>query len=203
MRKLLIKLTIIASLILSGCSSTAEYLGNTSGSIGPSILPVDKLPGIYRIPIQQGNLITQEMVNELRPGMTKQQVRYLLGTPLLIDTFNEDRWEYMYTSKPESWRADTPTETQRFELIFDKGRLIKITGDLYPQSEAMAKITKDKNRERTIVIPPDAPRNEDFLGFIEKIVYKATGKEDDTKILKAPTTEEQVAEEEKQQEDDQ
>ena len=196
MRKLLIKLTIIASLVLTGCS-TAEYLGNTSGSVAPSVLPVDKLPGIYRIPIQQGNLITQEMVNELRPGMTKQQVRYLLGTPLLIDTFNEDRWEYLYTNRPGSRRAGAPTEQQRLELLFDNGRLMKITGDLYPQGEAMAKITKDKNRERTLVIPPDAPRDEDHLGFIEKVIYTATGKEDDTKILKAPTAEQQDNEEEK------
>ncbi len=196
MRKLLIKLTIIASLVLTGCS-TAEYLGNTSGSVAPSVLPVDKLPGIYRIPIQQGNLITQEMVNELRPGMTKQQVRYLLGTPLLIDTFNEDRWEYLYTNRPGSRRAGAPTEQQRLELLFDNGRLMKITGDLYPQGEAMAKITKDKNRERTLVIPPDAPRDEDHLGFIEKVIYTATGKEDDTKILKAPTAEQQDNEEQK------
>ena len=199
MRKLLINLTIIASLVLAGCS-TAEYLGDTSGSIAPSILPVDKLPGIYRIPIQQGNLVTQEMVNQLRPGMTKQQVRYLLGTPLLIDTFNEDRWEYLYTNRPASKRADTPIETQRFELMFDKGRLVKITGDLYPQGEAMAKITAEKNRERTVVIPPDAPRNEDHLGIIEKIIYTATGKEDDTKILKAPTEEQQEEAEQKEKE---
>lgn len=180
MRKLLINISIIASLGLAGCSSNFNSVANSvSDAVSEVNMPNWDIPGVYRIPIQQGNLITQEMVNELRPGMTKQQVRYLLGTPLLIDTFQEDRWGYLYTNRPASKRANVEIERKRLELLFKNGRLQKITGDMYPQSEELAKITKEESRERTIVIPPDAPRNEDEISFIEGILDKATGKSKD------------------------
>jgi|GEM_PF-782767 len=182
MRKLLINITIIASFGLTGCSSTAEKVADAMPDIN---LPDWEIPGVYKIPIQQGNLITQEMVNELRPGMTKQQVRYLLGTPLLIDTFQEDRWEYLYTNRPASKGITTvKIEKKRLELLFHNGRLQKITGDMYPQGEELAKATKEESRERTIVIPPDAPRNEDDISLIERVLDKATGKDKGTPVKK-------------------
>jgi len=192
MRKLLINISIIASFALTGCTSTGEYLGDTSGSLLPGILPHVEVPGVYKIPIQQGNLITQEMVNELRPGMTKQQVRYLLGTPLLIDTFQEDRWAYLYTNRPGTKSINVETEKQRLELLFKNGRLQKIVGDMYPQGEELAKLTKEESRERTVVIPADAPRNQDNVGFFEGLLNKATGM-DDTVIQKSPTKPEESA----------
>ena len=158
-------------------------------------MPNWDIPGVYRIPIQQGNLITQEMVNELKPGMTKQQVRYLLGTPLLIDTFQEDRWAYLYTNRPASKRANVEIERQRLELLFKNGRLQKITGDMYPQGEELARITKEESRERTIVIPPDAPRNEDSISFIEAILDKATGKSKDEPVIRNEAPEESAEQE--------
>ena len=56
-----------------------------------------KFPGVYRITIQQGNVITQEMIDQLKPGMTKRQVRFVLGTPLIDDPFVVDRWDYHYS----------------------------------------------------------------------------------------------------------
>ena len=53
-------------------------------------------PGVYRINVEQGNIVTQEMLDQLKPGMTRRQVRYILGTPLVEDPFHQDRWEYMY-----------------------------------------------------------------------------------------------------------
>jgi outer membrane protein assembly factor BamE len=175
MRKLLINTTIIASFIVGGCSSSGE---NRVADTLPDIdLPDFEVPGIYRIPIRQGNLITQEMVNELKPGMTKQQVRYLLGTPLLVDTFNEDRWEYLYTNRPGSRSIVNELEKKTLQLLFQQGRLVRVTGDMYPQGEELAKITKEENRERTIVIPPDAPRDETKVGIFESMLNKATGYE--------------------------
>ena len=55
-----------------------------------------KFPGAYRIYVEQGNIVTEKMVGQLKPGMTRQQVRYILGTPLLEDSFNQDRWDYIY-----------------------------------------------------------------------------------------------------------
>ncbi|WP_317930207.1 outer membrane protein assembly factor BamE [Halioxenophilus sp. WMMB6] len=56
-----------------------------------------KFPGVYRISIQQGNVVTQEMLDQLQPGMTKRQVRFVMGTPLIDDPFVSDRWDYFYS----------------------------------------------------------------------------------------------------------
>ena len=59
---------------------------------------VPRIPGVspYRIDIQQGNYISQDMVGQLKPGMSKEQVRLTLGTPLLTDIFHADHWDYVY-----------------------------------------------------------------------------------------------------------
>lgn len=85
-------------------------------------------PGVHRIDIPQGNIVTQEMVDQLRPGMTHSQVRYVMGTPLLTDTFSDERWDYLYTLK-----KGTRVRTQeRVTLYFSDGRLTRISGDYRP-----------------------------------------------------------------------
>ena len=54
-------------------------------------------PGVYRINVEQGNIVDQEMVNQLKPGMSRRQVRFIMGTPLVEDTFNSNRWDYTYS----------------------------------------------------------------------------------------------------------
>ena len=81
----------------------------------------------YRIDIQQGNYVSQDMVAQLRPGMTKEQVRYLLGTPLITDIFHADRWDYVYYydkaySKPEE-RKINPQSDQIY--VVDENKQIK------------------------------------------------------------------------------
>ena len=90
-------LSLVAAILLAGCS----------------------VPGVYRINIQQGNQITQEMVDQLKPGMTEKQVRFVLGTPLIVDSFHPNRWDYVY-------RMDKPNEalvTKQLSLFFEDGSL--------------------------------------------------------------------------------
>ena len=56
-----------------------------------------KFPGVHKVDIQQGNIVDQEMIDKLRPGMSMSQVQFVLGTPLVIDTFNQKRWDYFYS----------------------------------------------------------------------------------------------------------
>src|SRR3546814_20220346 len=56
-------------------------------------------PGVYKVDIQQGNVVTQDMIDQLRPGLTRQQVRFILGNPLITDTFHANRWDYLYGLK--------------------------------------------------------------------------------------------------------
>ena len=56
-------------------------------------------PGVYKINVEQGNIVTPEMVAQLKPGMTRRQVKFILGTPLVEDTFDIDRWDYIYSKR--------------------------------------------------------------------------------------------------------
>lgn len=109
MRKFLI--SIITITLLSGCS---------------------EFPGVYKIDIPQGNIISQEMVNELKPGMNYSQVRYVLGTPLVVDTFNGERWDYIYTLK----KGGDPRTQEQLSLFFTDGQLTSFSGDYKPTSSA-------------------------------------------------------------------
>jgi outer membrane protein assembly factor BamE len=90
---------------------------------------VPRIPGItpYKMDIQQGNFVSQESIAQLKPGMSREQVRYLLGTPLVTDMFHADRWDYIY------WREapDGKREERRVALFFSAdNKLERITGDV-------------------------------------------------------------------------
>ena len=89
---------------------------------------VPRIPGItpYKMDIQQGKYVSQEMVSQLRPGMSKEQVRFLLGTPLLTDIFHGERWDYVY------WREDAAgkREQRKLAVFFDDGKLARLDGDV-------------------------------------------------------------------------
>ena len=97
--------------------------------LGACALPDFMTP--YRIDIQQGNYITQEMVSQLKPGMSKDQVRFVLGTPLLTDIFHAERWDYVY------WfdRRGQPREQRRVAVFFQDGKLARLDGDVVPAGE--------------------------------------------------------------------
>lgn len=82
----------------------------------------------YRIDVQQGNVLTQEMVSQLRPGLTRDQVRFILGTPLLMDVFHAERWDYVFRLQDGKTNEVT---SRYFSLYFDpNGYLVKATGDV-------------------------------------------------------------------------
>jgi outer membrane protein assembly factor BamE len=89
---------------------------------------VPRIPGItpYKIEIQQGNYISQEMVSQLKSGMSKDQVRFILGTPLLTDIFHAERWDYVYWREASSGKR----ESRKLALFFEEGRLARIDGDV-------------------------------------------------------------------------
>ena len=91
---------------------------------------VPKVPGItpYRMVIQQGNFISQEMVSQLKPGMTREQVRFILGTPLVADIFHADRWDYVFFRET----PDGKKEQRNLSVVFEKDKLARVLGDLLP-----------------------------------------------------------------------
>lgn len=82
---------------------------------------------VYTPEIQQGNVVTQEMVDKLKPGMTKAQVRFVLGTPLVIDPFHQDRWDYVYYIKKN---FNAPAQARQLTVLFKGDALTKLLGDV-------------------------------------------------------------------------
>lgn len=97
--------------------------------------------------VQQGNLITEEMIDSVQIGMNQRQVRYLLGTPLLQDMFHQDRWDYTYTMR----RGRNPMEVKPLTLWFKDDALVRIDGYLQPDP---ARATA-RNPEEVVVSVPD------------------------------------------------
>lgn len=91
-------------------------------------------PGVYRINVEQGNIVTQEMVDKLQRGMSRRQVRFIMGTPLVEDTFNPDRWDYRYTLR----NGDDVLAQEVVTVRFDGDRLVAVEGDLTPAWSTVA-----------------------------------------------------------------
>ena len=104
-------LTLAFTLTLSGCS-----------------LPKLKVPRVHKITVQQGNVITQEMVDKLKPGMTRSQVAYIMGEPILRNTFDDTRWDYVYSITIPGFID----QAIRMSLFFEDDALAYFTGDLAP-----------------------------------------------------------------------
>ncbi len=102
----------ICSLMFSGCSSI-------------------KFPWVYRINVQQGNILDKEDIDQLEFGMTKRQVQYVMGSPMLIDTFNQDRWTYYYSRRDGKGN----TRKRQLTLHFEEDKYVRHEGDITPSNE--------------------------------------------------------------------
>ena len=130
------------------------------GSAAPSVKP-------FKMDIQQGNVVTSKMLLQLRPGMTKSQVRFIMGTPLIVDSFHKDRWDYFYQLR----QAGKIVEQRRVILDFDKDLLTKVRGDVVPEGTAGAAKGNESSVAKTITVEPK-PKQEtswtDKLKFWKK-----------------------------------
>lgn len=122
------------------------------------------LPNPYKIDIQQGNVISQESLNLLKPGTPKRKVRFIMGTPLIQDSFHQDRWDYAY-------RLETSGELQKTEhitLYFQGDKLQKITGDMHPQPES-EKTVLQHQQETVVLVHPKVKEKGWFMRFLDRI----------------------------------
>lgn len=127
MRKFHIIVAYYIALFLTGCS-------------------LDRLPLVYRLDIHQGNVVTQDMMDQLRPGMTKRQVAFILGAPLLMDPFHDDRWDYVYSNQPN---GESLTQNS-VSLVFQNDELVSLQGHIKPEHLTLF----TTNKEQTLDIPP-------------------------------------------------
>ncbi|MDP7389051.1 MAG: outer membrane protein assembly factor BamE [Pseudomonadales bacterium] len=93
-----------------------------------------KIPKLYKVAIQQGNVITQDMVDKLKPGMTRRQVAFVMGEPVIQDPFDDTKWVYLYS-------IDVPgvfNQESRLILFFDENDLLTVISGDYAPSDATA-----------------------------------------------------------------
>jgi outer membrane protein assembly factor BamE len=104
---------------------------------------------VHRIDVQQGNVIDQDALNQLTPGMTRRQVQYVIGSPMVADTFHQDRWDYIYrmqTGKGE-------VSEQHVTLFFKDDTLTSISGSMRPQANDAQ--TPPVREQVSLVVPPE------------------------------------------------
>ncbi|WP_367154070.1 outer membrane protein assembly factor BamE [Methylomonas sp. HYX-M1] len=106
---------------------------------------LSNLPGVYSIDIEQGNIVDQAMVDQLRPNMTKRQVLYIMGSPMLSDTFHEQRWDYLYSDQP----GGEARMQKRISLYFSGENLVGVQGDFRPSAMPVVK----QSTETTVDVP--------------------------------------------------
>lgn len=142
--------SILSGLLISGCSisSIDDYtpdLSNVFGFLEP-----------YQIDVQQGSVLSQEKINQLKPGMDKRQVRFIMGSPSVVDTLHPNRWDYVYTYTPGGGEQ----VSERIALFFEDDRLIGIEGDFRPQEGQDGPIL---NKEVVVDVPPLPDEEPGFL----------------------------------------
>ncbi|RZT41133.1 outer membrane protein assembly factor BamE [Cupriavidus agavae] len=128
--------SLLGAALLAGACSAYD---STSRKVAQAITP-------YRINIVQGNFVSREATSQLREGMTRDQVRFLLGTPLLQDVFHANRWDYYFSFR----RGATPVvQSRKFTVFFDGDKLVKWQGDELPSEyELIAEIDGMKAAQR-------------------------------------------------------
>jgi outer membrane protein assembly factor BamE len=97
-------------------------------AIAALVLLVAGCAWTYKMDIQQGNIVTQDMVAKLQPGMSRSQVRFVLGTPLVADMFHADRWDYVYRLE----QGGRMVEERKLVAVFSGEKLLRIEGDVIP-----------------------------------------------------------------------
>ena len=124
---------LILILLVCGAALTA------CGSRVPVIKP-------FKMDIQQGNVVTSKMLLQLRPGMTKSQVKFIMGSPLILDSFHSNRWDYFYQLR----QAGKVVEQRRVILDFEKDLLTRVRGDVVPQGADSNAVTLAKEVEAPV-----------------------------------------------------
>lgn len=137
------RILLLALPLLAACSSTPDI----SSMLSP-----------YRIDVRQGNYVDQNMVAKLRPGMTREQVRFALGTPLVTDMFHADRWDYVYRLQ----LGKGEVQLRRLVVFFVDDKLARVGGDVVAETAetaASAAAAASNQSARVIEVPGSAKKD--------------------------------------------
>lgn len=154
MRASALGVAVSALLALSGCSS-ADKVGAAVGSLGGVLTP-------YKSDVLQGNVVTSEQLQALRPGMPREQVRNILGTPLLASAFHADRWDYVFTFR----RQGQEPQQRKVTVYFRQDALERVQADALPtEQEFVASLDARRKGDK---VPPLQATEAELKAFAEK-----------------------------------
>jgi outer membrane protein assembly factor BamE len=111
------------------------------------------IPKVYKLTVQQGNIVTQEMIDELKVGMTKRQVAYVMGTPLIRSPYQQERWDYLYTLE----RRDKVVKQYQVTVFFKDELYTRIEGEVPKEDvpENQQEVLEDKKENNLLEIPSE------------------------------------------------
>jgi outer membrane protein assembly factor BamE len=153
MKKLLILIVSILSALVTGCSN---------------YIPA------YKIDVQQGNILTNEDIDQIRIGMDKEKIQYILGSPTITDPFHANRWDYAYTFKPGYGKL----EKKNISLYFERDILVKTSGSLEPDTSRSVDVSSYK-KQQVITVNPTVKKKP---GWIKRIWISFFGSEDEYEL---------------------
>ena len=126
-----LSLALLTAATLAGCNSIDGAAHRVANVITP-----------YKVEVVQGNVVSKEQVAALQPGMSRQQVRDILGTPLVVDIFHTDRWDYVFTIR----RPGLESQTRKLTAYFEGDRFVRAEGDEMPtEADFVASLKTMKN----------------------------------------------------------
>jgi len=140
LRAFRLAVALAAGALVGGCATVDNASQRIVGLVTP-----------YKVEVVQGNFVSKEQVEAMKPGMSRQQVRDILGTPLLTSVFHADRWDYVFTLK----RQGTQAQERKLAVFFKGDALERVEGDAMP-SEAEFVATLDNKRKGAKVPPLEA-----------------------------------------------
>ena len=144
-------------------------------------------PGVYKLDIQQGNIVTQDMIDQLKPGMTRRQVRFIMGNALISDTFHPNRLDYLYTLQPGGGQR----QQEHSSILFnDNDQLIGLAGDFMPGvSRDEAILGQDSSTTRSPASQPSSPEVNEAPPAPGSLLEKIQGEVDNVETTPVPSPE--------------
>ena len=111
------------------------------------------IPQVYKLTVQQGNIVTQDMVDQLKEGMTKRQVAYVMGTPLIRSPYQQERWDYLYTLE----RRDKVVKSYQISVFFKDDLYTHFEGEVPSEEkpEVQQEVLEDKKENNLLDIPSE------------------------------------------------
>jgi outer membrane protein assembly factor BamE len=133
-------LPTLAASMLAWAAAGCTPMGQVERAALETITP-------YKVEVVQGNFVSKDQIDQLRAGMSRQQVREILGTPLLTDVFHAQRWDYVFTIE----RQPLAPQRRRMTVFFDDDRFTRVEGDAMPSEQAfVAGLSKPRRSPRQV-----------------------------------------------------